>query len=83
MNERPGVRSEQVGEGSDASLPTATDLEALQEGLKEGLAKGPAVESNPQDTTNEPVVTRKSWPLGPQGISAKAQRQKTGLVSYD
>ena len=57
MNERPGVRSELVGEGSDASLPTATDLKALQEGLKEGLDEGPTVESNPQDTTNEPVVT--------------------------
>ena len=57
MNKRLGVRSEQVGEGNDASLPTATDLEALQEGLKEGLDGGPTVESNPQDTTNEPVVT--------------------------
>ena len=44
-------RSGQVGEGSgsNASLPTAADLEALEQGIKEGLAEGLTVETAPQD----------------------------------
>lgn len=51
MEKRSGERSGQVGEGSEgnASLPTAADLEALEQGLKEGLAEGPTVETASQD----------------------------------
>jgi hypothetical protein len=69
LKERPGERSGQVGEGSNernASLPTAADLEALQQGLREGLDEGLTVESNPQDATSEPVATLASkTPLSP------------------
>jgi transposase InsO family protein len=47
MEERSGERSVQVGEGSNTSLPTAADLEALEQGIREGLAEGP-VEESPQ-----------------------------------
>jgi hypothetical protein len=67
MEKRSGERSGQVGEGSgsNASLPTAVDLEALEQGIKEGLAEGPTVETAPQDAVeprapagmvNEPFV---------------------------
>jgi len=51
IEKRSGERSGQVGEGSEgnASLPTAADLEALEQGIKEGLAEGPTVETAPQD----------------------------------
>jgi hypothetical protein len=46
------------------SLPTATDLEALEQGIKEGLAESSTVETAPQDAVepgapagmvNEPI----------------------------
>jgi hypothetical protein len=51
MEKRSGERSGQVGEGSgsNASLPTTADLEALEQGIKEGLAEAPTVETAPQD----------------------------------
>ena len=47
MEKRSGERLVQVGEGtdSDVSLPTAADLAALEQGIAEGLAEGPTVES--------------------------------------
>jgi hypothetical protein len=66
--ERSGERSGQVGEGSNgnASLPTARDLQALEQGIREGLVEGPTVGDILQDTVeptvpvrmvNEPFVT--------------------------
>ena len=71
MEKRSGERLVQVGEGTDgnASLPTTADLVALEQGIAEGLTKGPTVESTPQDTVkpkvpvrvvNEPFVTPRS-----------------------
>jgi hypothetical protein len=58
MEERSGERSVQVGEGSErnASLPTAADLEALEQGIREGLTEGPTVEELQDTITVEPRV---------------------------
>jgi hypothetical protein len=87
MEKRSGERSGQVGEGSEsnASLPTAADLEALEQGIKEGLAEGPTVETAPQDAVepkapagmvNEPFVSPRD-----EGESSKelwSSRQEKG-----
>lgn len=57
LEQRSGERSGQVGEESNPSLPTATDLEALEQGIREGLREDPAGGDALSETVDEPRVS--------------------------
>jgi hypothetical protein len=63
MEEGLGERSGQVGEGSgsNASLPTAAELEAFEQGIKEGLAEGLTLETAPQDAVEPNLGLSREW----------------------